>query len=186
MRYFILGLLGCAALASCGNPLGLTAVISNEVDTLVSVYALSGTPVSLPSAYSIIGRRVVRTDLGQPFDFAFDIDSTGQARVYPTGALKLGKQSGLQISGQDFDSLKIAPTGNYNLDSAQAVNVNTVLILHSSPLTCSYGAPGVLYAKLHVLDIDTTSTPNGRRIDFEILDNLNCGFRGLEPGVPRH
>ncbi|PYP35018.1 MAG: hypothetical protein DMD48_14840 [Gemmatimonadetes bacterium] len=67
------------------------------------------------------------------------------------------------------------------------VNVNTVLILHSSPFTCSYGVPGVLYAKLHVLEIDTTSTTtNGRRIDFAILVDANCGYRGLEPGVPRH
>jgi len=42
------------------------------------------------------------------------------------------------------------------------------------------------HEQVHVLDIDTTSTPNGRRIDFEILNDLNCGYRGLEPGVPRH
>jgi len=189
MRYFILAFLACAAFAACGNPLGLPAAYStNTVDSLVSLYALSGTPVSLPSGYSIINalQHVVRTDQGQPFDFAFDIDSTGQAVLLPTGALKLGKQSGLQISALPFDSIKIAPTTGYNLDSAQIVNVNSVLILRSASFTCSYGLPGVLYAKLHVLDIDTTSTPNGRRIDFEILNDLNCGYRGLEPGVPRH
>jgi hypothetical protein len=186
MRSFILALLACAAIAACGNPLGLPpAFITNLVDT-VHVYALSGTPVSLPSGYSIIGRRTIRTDQGLPFDFAFDIDSTGQAKLLPTGALKLGKQSGLQISAQQFDSIKIAPTSNYKEDSAQAVNVNSVLILHSSAVTCSYGIPAFYYAKLHVLEIDTTSTPNGRRIDFEILNDLNCGYRGLQPGVPRN
>lgn len=186
MRYFILALLAGAAIAACGNPLGLPpAFISNVVDT-VSLYALSGTPVSLPSGYSIISKRAVRTDQGQPFDFAFDIDTAGQARLFPTGALKLGKQSGMLLSAQQFDSIKIAPTSNYNLDSAQVVNINTVLILHSSAVSCSYGIPAFYYAKLHVLDIDTTSTPNGRRIQFEILNDLNCGYRGLEPGVPRH
>jgi hypothetical protein len=186
MRYFMLALLACAAAAACGNPLGLPAAfITNVVDTAVSLYALSGTPVSLPSGYSIISRHTVRTDQGSPFDFAFDIDTAGTSRLYPTGALKLGKQSGLLLSAQQFDSIKIAPTSNYNLDSAQVVNVNTVLILHSSSFTCSYGIPGVLYAKLHVLEIDTTSAPNGRRIDFEILVDSNCGYRGLEPGVPR-
>jgi len=187
MRYFMLALLACAAAAACGNPLGLPAAfITNRVDSLVSLYALSGTPVSLPSGYSIISQHTVRTDQGSPFDFAFDIDTTGTARVYPTGALKLGKLSGVQLSAQQFDSIKIAPTGNYNLDSAQVVNVNTVLILHSSPFTCSYGIPGVLYAKLHVVEIDTTSTTtNGRRMDFAILIDANCGYRGLEPGVPR-
>jgi len=43
----------------------------------------------------------------------------------------------------------------------------------------------VYYAKLHVLAIDTTSGPNGRRIDFEILTDINCGYRGLAPGVPK-
>src|SRR5712664_3602547 len=121
MRYFILSLLVCAVIAACGNPLGLPgAFISNVVDT-VSLYALSGTPVSLPSGYSIISRHTVRTDQGSPFDFAFDIDTAGTSRLYPTGALKLGRQSGLQLSAQQFDSIKIAPTTNYNLDSAQVV-----------------------------------------------------------------
>ena len=184
MRYFILAFLACAAIASCGNPLGLPpAFISNTVDT-VSLYALSGTPVSLPSGYSIIGQSAIRTDQGLPFDFAFDIDSTGQAVLLPTGALRLGKQSGLQISTQPFDSIKLAPTSNYNLDSAQVVDSNSVLILHSSSVTCSFNIPAVYYAKLHVLAIDTT--PNVRRIEFEILNDLNCGYRGLEVGVPRH
>jgi hypothetical protein len=186
MRYFILVVLACAAIAACGNPLGLPAAyITNVVDT-VHLYALSGTPVSLPSGYSITSQRVVRTDQGQPFDFAFDIDTTGQAKLLPTGALKLGKQSGLQLSAQQFDSITIAPTSNYNQDSAQAVKVNSVLILHSSTVTCSYGIPAFFYAKLHVLAIDTTSTPNGRRIDFAILNDINCGYRGLLPGVPRN
>jgi hypothetical protein len=51
-------------------------------------------------------------------------------------------------------------------------------------VTCSYGIPAVYYAKLHVLTIDTTSTPNGRRINFEILTDLNCGYRGLQTGLP--
>src|SRR6267142_1472623 len=130
MRYFILGFLACAAFAACGNPLGLPAAYTtNTVDSLVSLYALSGTPVSLPSGYSVINalQHVVRTDQGQPFDFAFDIDSTGQAVLLPTAALKLGKQSGLQISALPFDSIKIAPTTGYNLDSAQVVHVNSVL-----------------------------------------------------------
>jgi hypothetical protein len=184
MRSFILVLLACAAIAACGNPNGLPpAYITNKVDSLVSLYALSGTPVSLPSGYSLISDHTVRTDQGSPFDFAFDIDSAGTARLYPTGALKLGRASGMLLSAQQFDSIKIAPTSTYNLDSSQVVSVNTVLILHSSSVSCSYGIPAFYYAKLHVLTIDTTSSV--RRIDFEILTNLNCGYRGLEPGVPR-
>ncbi|SRR6266545_77543 len=186
MRYFILLVLACGIAAACGNPLGLPgAFITNTTDT-VSLYALSGTPVSQPSGYSIGFRRAVRTEQALSFDFAFDIDTAGRALLLPTGALKLGQQSGLQISAQQFDSIKIAPTSKYNLDSAQVVNENSVVILHSSAVTCSFGIAAFYYAKLHVLTIDTTSTPNGRRIDFEILTDINCGYRGLEPGVPRH
>jgi len=185
MRYFILSVSACVLAAACGNPFALPpAYVSNRVDT-VSLYALSGTPIALPSAFYIVGNRVVRTDQGGPFDFAFDIDTAGTSRLYPTGALKLGRGSGVLLSAQEFDSIKIAPTSNYKLDSAQVVTENSVVIAHSSPITCPTGIAGVEYAKLHVLTLDTTSSPAGRRIQFEILVNQNCGYRGLEPGVPR-
>jgi hypothetical protein len=56
-----------------------------------------------------------------------------------------------------------------------------VAILHSGALVCSTGMTSVYYAKLHVVAIDTTA----RRIDFVILNNVNCGYRGLEPGLPK-
>src|SRR6267378_66795 len=135
----LLALAGLALAAGCGAPLGLPrASYENKVKT-VSLYALSGTPVSFPSAYSLL-----------------------------------------------FDSIKVAPTSRYQRDSAVVVDSNTVAILHSIPSQCSFGLPNqVYYAKLHVLAIDTTSGPNGRRIDFEILTDINCGYRGLAPGVPK-
>jgi hypothetical protein len=186
MRYLVALALGCGILAACGNPLGLPpAAIPNAVDT-VHLYALSGTPVTQPSGYSIPARHAIRTELSSSFDFAFDIDTAGRALLYPTGALKMGRLSGIQLSAQDFDSIKFAPTTSYHLDSAQVVTENAVLILHSAPVSCSFGIASVYYAKLHVLTIDTTSGPDGRRIDFEILNDINCGYRGLEPGLPRH
>ena len=190
MRYCILTLLGCAVAgaAACGNPFALQPAGTNFVDTLVSIYALSGTAVSQPSAYSIYARSPVRTDLGQPFDFAFDIDSTGEAKFFVPGALKLGKVSGFQVSALQYDSVKIAPTTGYKSDSAIVVHENSVLIAFTSTTPCvsSLGIQSPYYAKLHVLAIDTMSAPNGRRIDFEILSDLNCGYRGLEEGVPHH
>src|SRR2546429_5201224 len=110
MRYFILSLLVCAALAACGSPLGLAAYSTNTVDSLVSLYALSGTPISLPSGFSIAARRVVRTDQGGPFDFAFDIDTAGRAPLFPPRTLKAGRPSRLPISTTAFESLRLAPT----------------------------------------------------------------------------
>ena len=170
-------------LAACGdlNPLP-TAGISNRTDSLVSVYAVTGTPVTTPSGYWIFARQVVRTDLNSVFDFAFDIDSLGRGLLLPTGALKLGRQSGAQLSALAFDSLRVAPSGGYQVDSALVLTVNSVAALHSRSVACSFDVQPIhnYFAKLVVLAIDTLE----RRIDFRILTNINCGYRGLEPGLP--
>jgi len=175
--------------AACGPDVTglLPAIYPNRTDT-VSVYALTGTPVSTPSAYLIVGRQVVRTDQNSSFDVAFDIDSSGHAVIMPTGAMKLGRQSGVQVTTTLFDSVKTAPSSGYQIDSAVVLSVNSVAILHSRAVQCSSDLSPVhnYFAKLHVLDIDTTSGPNGRRIQLEVLTDINCGYRGLEPGLPKH
>jgi hypothetical protein len=181
-------LAGCLVLAACGDVSGLLpASVPNRTDT-VSVYALTGTPVSSPSAYWIVARQVVRTDQNSAFDFAFDIDSLGHVILLPTGALKLGLQSGAQLSALDFDSLTLAPSSGYKIDSAVVLSENSVAVMHSRLVQCSYDyQPSHNYfAKLHVLEIDTSSAAGGRSIKLEILTNVNCGYRGLEPGLPKH
>ncbi len=54
------------------------------------------------------------------------------------------------------------------------------LLAQSRLTTCSFGANASYYAKLRVLAVDTAA----RRVHFEILVNTNCGYRGLEPGLP--
>lgn len=183
MRTLSLLFVALALAAACGNPVGLPPpAVPNRVDSLISLYALSRTPISSPSAYIISFRQVVRTDQSlQGFDFAFDIDSTGRPLLLPTAALKLAKGSGIQLTLHPFDSVTVAPSGGYNTDSATVVDSNSVVILHSRPLVCSFGITSIYYAKLHVVTIDTTA----RRIDFQILNNVNCGYRGLEPGLPK-
>lgn len=193
MRYFLLLLFVCANLASCGSPVGIPpAYVLNVVDT-VHLYALSGTAISLPSAYVIYPlNTVVRTDVFAAFDFAFDIDTAGRALLLPTAALKMGRKSGLQVVSVPFDSVHTALLANYNRDSATVVHEGDVVLAHSIPTVCSWGAAVAYYAKMHILAIDTASTVdtttglNGRRIDFEILTNLNCSYRGLDPGLPKH
>lgn len=170
--------------AGCGDSLGLPPPATpNRTDT-VSLFALSGTPVWQPSVYIIGYRQVARSDLSAAgFDFAFDLDSSGRALLLPTGALGLPTGSGIQLTQHAFDSVTIAPSGGFNNDSATVVDSGSVAILHSRPLTCSFGITSIYYSKLHILRIDTTAAE--RRIDFEILDNVNCGYHGLEPGLPR-
>ena len=168
--------------AACGDPLGLPPpAIPNDTVT-VSLYALSGTPVTTPSGYNIQFRQVVRTDQApQGFDFAFDIDTAGRPVLLPTHAMNLPRGSGIQLTTVSFDSVTVAPVQNYNSDSAVVMDSNAVAILHSRPLVCSFGITAIFYSKLHVLAIDTVA----RRIDFKILSNVNCGYRGLEVGLPR-
>ena len=181
-----------ALAGACGDPFGLPrAVIPNRVDT-VALYALSGTPVTTPSGYRFFNSsnsavslpQPVRTDQSSDFDFVFDIDAAGRALLMPTAVVDVGRQSGAQLTTTPFDSIKIAPDRSYQLDSALVVDVGTIAILHSRPATCSFGISTVYYAKLRVLSIDPLPGPNGRRMQFAILVDTNCGYRGLEPGLP--
>ncbi|MBI1966801.1 MAG: hypothetical protein HYS40_02320 [Gemmatimonadetes bacterium] len=167
--------------AACSDTLGLPRALTENVIDTVSLYALDGTSVSLPSAYHIETRNVVRTDRTPVFDFVFNIDSQGQPVFLPTGAVGLGEGSGLQVVATPFDSIKIAPGSGYMLDSAVAADSGAVLLARSRLTTCNFGANVFFYAKLQVLTVDAAA----RRIDFKILVDSNCGYRGLEPGLPR-
>src|SRR2546423_5927435 len=186
MRYLTLAFVVCAILASCGNPFGLPAAfLTNIVDSSVTLYALSGTPVHLPSGFLLYGGTTVRTDLSSQLDFAFDIDTAGQAVLLPTAALKLTAGSGFQSSPLVFDSIKIAPITGYNDSTAFVVSENDVVLARSArgnALSCTFNIINPLYAKLLVLDIDSAA----RTITFQILGDNNCGYRGLEPGLARH
>jgi hypothetical protein len=181
----ILGLvLGPVLAVACGDPFALPrASLVNIVDT-VSLYALSGTPPRTPSGYFLGNYLVppvpVLIQNGDGFDFAVDLDSAYRPKLLPTGALRLGRASGVQLTTLPFDSIKVAPAGGFQLDSAVTVDVGGRAIVHSRNVSCSFGIPAVYYAKIQILAVDTAT----RRIDFQILVNDNCGYRGLEPGVP--
>ena len=167
--------------AACGDTTGLPApVFTNVVDT-VSLYALRGTTITQPSAYTLDAAQPVRTDQTTALDFAFDFDSLGAPALFPTGAINLGLLSGLQRSTTSFNAITLAPTGGYILDKPLALDTGTVVLVRSRPTTCLFGVTVSLYAKLRVLGVDTTA----RRLDFEILVDQNCGYRGLEPGLPK-
>jgi hypothetical protein len=167
--------------ASCGDANNLPApAFTNAVDT-VSLYALRGTAITLPSAYVLEGAQPVRTDQTTVLDFAFDFDSIGEPALFPTGAINLGVLSALQTSATGFDAITLAPTGNYTFDKPIALDTGTVVLVRSRPTLCLFGATLSLYAKLRVLGVDSTA----RRLDFEILVDQNCGYRGLEPGLPK-
>lgn len=167
--------------SACDSSTGLpVANVANVVDT-VSLYALDGTPLPAPSGYSIQSNGVLRTDRFTTFDFAFNITAAGQPVLLPTGALGLGRSSGIQVQTVGFNAVTIAPTNAYVDTSAVPVDSGTVAVVHSRAAQCSFGAVVFYYGKIEVLAIDTVA----RRIDFQVLVDQNCGYRGLEPGIPR-
>ena len=175
-----------AALLACEDPNALPdASVENAVDSLVSLWAVSGTPVERHSGYAIRlnGAGTVRTErLGTTFDVVFDIDTAGRALLLPRGALDLGSPSGVLLSGEAFDSLKIAPTSGYQDTVAVELVPGAVAVIRSQVVNCGFNFISFpLYAKLEVLAVDLVD----RRMDFKILANINCGYSSLERGLPR-
>ena len=167
--------------AACGTSSGLPAAIfENRVDT-ISWYALDGTPLPAPSGYNVQSNQVVRTDRFTSFDFAFNITPTGQAVLSPTGALGLGRSSGIQVQHTGFAAVTLAPTSAYVDTIAVPIDSGTVAVVHSRASSCSIGLVVFYYGKIQVLAID----PVARRIELQVLVDQNCGYRGLEPGIPR-
>ncbi|HZH79742.1 MAG TPA: hypothetical protein VFD68_00455 [Gemmatimonadales bacterium] len=180
--FFALGALTAVALLTfgCSYNNGLpTPIFTNAVDT-VSIWALRGTDITLPSAYTLDRAAQVRTDQTTGFDFAFDFDSIGEPALFPLGTLNLGQLSGLEHVTTAFAAITLAPTSPYVFDKPLALDTGMVVLVRSRPTTCSFGATVSLYAKLRVLAVDSTA----RRLDMEILVDQNCGYRGLAPGLP--
>jgi hypothetical protein len=173
-------LIGLTAASGCGDPFGQKAQFANAVDT-VTLFALRGTAIRAHSAYDMYTLSTSRTDTTSGYDFAFDIDSTGTARVYPAGALGLSKDAGLQLMDRTFDAVHSAPETGFSTDTAIAVAKDQVFVARSrvSSLYCVYVAVP-RYGKFLVLSID----PTARSITMQALVDLNCGYRGLEPGLP--
>jgi hypothetical protein len=182
-RLTLLSLVAALAVvaAACEETIGLPAAGLANVEDTVSLYALDGTPLAAPSGYNIQSKTALRTDLTTRFDFAFNITPAGQAVLLPTGALGLGRASGIQVQSVPFDSVKTAPTGAYTDSLPVTVDSGTVAVVHSRASQCAFGAIVFYYGKVQVLAVDTVA----RRIDLRVLVDQNCGYRDLEPGIPR-
>lgn len=183
-RSALLFLLGTPAVAGCGDPLSLLpAVFENRVDTL-SMYAASGTAVSLPSGFLIAQRVPVRLDQVNNFDFLYDVTPAGEHIFLPIAALvSTGRTTGnpgFLISSEEFDSISVALQQGYVSADTVRLSPGQVYFVRSAvDPSCSLGIP--YYAKLQVLGFEDST----RKVAFRILANVNCGYRGLEVGLPK-
>jgi hypothetical protein len=169
-------------LACGGDPNLPPAAYENVVDS-AAVWALTGTAIGTPSGFDLFGKRSVRPEQGEPFDFAFDIDPAGVATLYPSGMMGGSTTAGLLVSRSAFDDILRAPVEDYVVDSVLAIDVGTVFLARSRsvPDGCS-AITGALprYGKFEVLSIDAVE----RVVTLQTLINVNCGYRQLEPGLP--
>lgn len=180
---FLFAVTAVALVTACHNPLALPPPLFNNTVDTAEIFALQGTDVTLPSAFDVVSGKVARTDLAQPFDFAFDIDSTDTPVLYPEGALGISPDAGIAIVSQPFDSITTAPTTTtFQADSAVAIALGTVFIARSrvAGQNCSISGSLPRYGKFRVLAIDR----GARSLTLQMLIDLNCGYRSLEPGTP--
>jgi hypothetical protein len=180
----LLSVLLAGAAPACSDPNPLPpATVENRIDTL-TVYALSGTEVWLPSAYSGLERRVLRLDQSNNADLVYERTPSGRRAFLPSAVVGLpglaGIDPGLRRSSIPFDSITIAEVDSYVTLDTVDVAVGDVFFLRSriSPL-CSLGLP--TYGKIEILSFDDAP----RTAQFRALVNNNCGYRGLEPGLPK-
>lgn len=173
---------GILAVAACGDPNRLPpATFTNFVDT-VTIYAVTGTPVWLPSGYAATELRRVRLDQTNTADFAFDLRA-GRAVLLP--ALTVGQAGsgslnpGLLPTALPFDSITFAETGGYTSEDTVQIAVGRSYYLRArTQPTCFLGSP--TYGKLQILSLNDSA----RTVTFQVLVNANCGYKSLEPGLP--
>lgn len=171
-------LLLVGALAACDDNVLPAAAFENQVDT-VTLASLVGTPIGTPSAFAIPDGQPVRTDVSAAFDFAYLV--TGQRRlllpVEATGLQSGGGSAGLQKTTQAFEAIGNPPTQGYLTTDSIAVAVGDVLIGRSR-VACYLGVPQ--YARLRILSFNDAA----RTVTFEVVANINCGYRSLALGLP--
>jgi hypothetical protein len=177
----LLLLLPLAGVAGCSDSNGLPdATVENVVDT-VTIGSLVGTPISTASGFfiSLSGVGAVRTDSSVNFEFAYNIEPGGRRVFLPRAALGLSSTTadpGVQLRPETFDEITQARSNGYVTDSAVAVELGQRFLVRSRVICTTLGVP--LYAKLEILQFaDSTVT-------FQVLADRNCGYKGLESGLP--
>ncbi|MEO7966045.1 MAG: hypothetical protein ABIT38_19250 [Gemmatimonadaceae bacterium] len=184
-------LVGAAFFASCNDPLALKATVEVRTDTL-SAFAMTGTPVTYPSAFDAQNSAVVRISTDIAFDVAFDFTSTGAVQLLParqvsssanTGGVIVtsSRRVGLQKGSGTFESITKAPNKNYTYDSLMVVNTGVPVVMELTSANCQFSLSSTIYAKI-VIDSINAGT---RRLFFRSTVDPNCGFRSFQPGVPK-
>lgn len=176
-----LSLASLTGTAACGDNNNLPdALIANVVDT-VTIGALVGTPISVPSGYAVAGGPI-RTDTTSSFDFAYNIEPSGRHVFLPLAVLGLSTEArvdpGLRSTTLAFDAIAEAPSDGYVTRDTVPFSVGDRFIIRGRVVCAFLGVPQ--YGKVEVLAVDEQA----RVATLQTLTNTNCGYKGLEPGIP--
>ena len=166
---------------ACSDANNLPDATIENVERTDTLWALVGTPVATPSAFSVDGSRRVRTDLSVDFDFAYNVQTDGQHVFLPRAALGIDTANavnpGFVERSESFEAITTPPSGGFVTEDPVPIAVGKRFVVRSR-ITCNLGVPK--YAKLEILTFDETI----HLVTFRVLANDNCGFRSLEPGLP--
>jgi hypothetical protein len=177
--------MAAAIAAACDDPFAVRADAEVNDDTLF-VFALSGTPLGFPTSLDTWLRQVVRVDPSFGFDVAFDIDQQARARIIPVrlvgGTATQSRVVGLQKATRPFDEIVQAPSSGYSYDSVVVLQPGEAVIVQALRSECALFINQYIYSKL---SIDSVA-PSRRTIYFRFVQDPNCGFRSLAPGVPKN
>ena len=174
-------LVGILATAGCSATQLAPAQSENVVDT-VTMGSLRTAALRYPSAFDVTIGRPVRTDQTSSFDFIYTTDLLGRHLLLPLHAITglgntTGSNPGFIRSTGSFTQLTNAPTDNYLTTDTLVIAAGDVFVLRSR-VACYLGVPQ--YGKLHVLDFNDAL----QTVRFEVLSDINCGYKNLEPGIP--
>jgi len=184
----VLPVFAAAVLGACNNPFGvLPASIDNVVDT-VEMFAVNGTDINKPSGYILASRVPIRLGIdvsSYNFDFIYRIGPNGTPQFVPYYVVAPGAdttangKSGFLPTTDDFDAITDAQQTGYVVNAPQDLVVGQTMYARSGlPNGCFLSIP--YYAKLQVISIDRVA----RSVRFRVLVDINCGYRGLQTGIP--
>lgn len=156
----------------------------------ITLYALTGTPVSTASGYNMVQLGEVRTNVSNNFDFVMDIGvdsvlgvgTTGDTVIVllPRGAVGFVEDGGLQWSPTSFDSVVVAPVTGYEQTKPTRIRQGDVIIAASRRQTCDDASSHPRYAKLNIQTVDLVA----RSVVILVVIDPNCGYRSLKAGIP--
>lgn len=185
--FMVLSLLGIA-LTGCSDPNALLPASDTNVIDTIALFSLDGTPVSQASGFAVESGQPVRTDIFSAFDFVFTVDPQGQPWLLPALAAGMPASTldpgllpqGSVAGGLQFDQITVAPFDGYLTEDSLEAAVGNTYVVRSRVICLAIGVPR--YAKIEILELNLA--PDTLRISLKLLDNFNCGYRGLEPGLP--